>query len=80
MEKAFICATQEERIHHRLSQIVPNRTKRTFTVRVFLNDMIIDTSSLDKLVISNKTINRIVNDVVERISTIGEVVVAKPAA
>ena len=33
-----------------------------------------------KLVISNKTINRIVNDVVERISTIGEVVVAKPAA
>jgi hypothetical protein len=56
-----------------------NRTKTTIKVRVFLDGKEFDASSLDKLVISNKTVDRIVNDVVDRMSSKGEEVAATAA-
>ena len=53
-----------------------NRTKTTIKVRVFLDGKEFDASSLDKLIISNKTVDRIINDVVERVSAQSEEVAA----
>ena len=46
-----------------------NRTRTPITVRVFLDGKEINLSSLDKIVIFNKTVDRIINDVVERVNT-----------
>jgi hypothetical protein len=45
---------------------VKNRT--TVAVHVFLDGKEISPSSLDKLVISSKTVDRIINDVVDRVN------------
>ena len=53
-----------------------NRTRTPITVRVFLDGKEINPSSLDKIVISNKTVDRIINDVVERVNPKSEEVAA----
>ena len=53
-----------------------NRTRTPITVRVFLDGKEINPSSLGKIVISNKTVDRIINDVVERVNPKSEEVAA----
>ena len=52
------------------------RTRTPITVRVFLDGKEINPSSLDKIVISNKTVDRIINGVVERVNPKSEEVAA----
>ena len=42
------------------------RTKTKFTVRIFLGDTEIEPSQMQNLIINSKTIDRIINDIVEQ--------------
>ena len=55
-----------------------NTTKTTITVHIFLNGEEIPASSLNKLIISNKTIDRIINNVVDQMNLGKEDILDKP--